>query len=259
MATTKRAMLLDRAARPRALAREFSAHNTVNTAPRRIALAVATAFMPWFVPLTGDVHAEPPPNTVPTLTLTGGSGKVHDPQGAFLQTDVYSARATFSGTIQLGSNAHWNISQPGPGAVTYFKDTSGVTSEIWGRITANGQLFFGNSAGFLFARTATINVGSLVATTLSLNETEFLDPKKNAFSLVNSGASGQIINQGQIVTTNGYTALIGPQVRNDGVIIARTGSVSLVAADRVSLDLIGDGLISISVDQAALNASVINT
>ena len=40
---------------------------------------------------------------------------------------------------------------------------------------------------------------------------------------------------------------------------AQPGKVALAAGDRVSLDLIGDGLISVSVDQAALNASAINT
>lgn len=48
-------------------------------------------------------------------------------------------------------------------------------------------------------------------------------------------------------------------MRNDGIIVARLGSVALAAGDRVSLDLVGDGLINISVDQAALNASVVNT
>jgi hypothetical protein len=34
--------------------------------------------------------------------------------------------------------------------------------------------------------------------------------------------------------------------------------VALTAADRVTLDMVGDGLISINVEQAALNASVVN-
>ena len=68
-----------------------------------------------------------------------------------------------------------------------------------------------------------------------------------------------MVNQGTIITADGYTALIGPQVRNDGMIIARAGSVALAAADRVFVDLIGDGLISLNVYQAALNASIVNT
>src|SRR5207237_8087014 len=53
--------------------------------------------------------------------------------------------------------------------------------------------------------------------------------------------------------------LAGAPVRNDGVIVARAGTAALAAGDRVSLDMVGNGLIKVSVDQAALNASAINT
>src|SRR5213075_2674968 len=54
-------------------------------------------------------------------------------------------------------------------------------------------------------------------------------------------------------------SLAGPQVRNDGIIIAHAGTVALAAGDRVSLDMVGDGLIKVSVDKAAVNASAINS
>src|SRR5262249_27847525 len=41
--------------------------------------------------------------------------------------------------------------------------------------------------------------------------------------------------------------------------IARTGSVTLAAGDRVTLDMVGDRLISVSVDQAAMNALALNS
>src|SRR5438874_2224167 len=40
--------------------------------------------------------------------------------------------------------------------------------------------------------------------------------------------------------------------------MANAGTVALAAGDRVSLDMIGDGLIRVNVDQAALNASAVN-
>jgi len=48
-------------------------------------------------------------------------------------------------------------------------------------------------------------------------------------------------------------------VRNEGTIVANLGTVALAAGDRVTLDMVGDGLINVSVDQAALNASAVNT
>ncbi|HET8699294.1 MAG TPA: filamentous hemagglutinin N-terminal domain-containing protein, partial [Gammaproteobacteria bacterium] len=240
---------------------ETRAREAVNIYPRAVALAVTTAFMPWFVPFTAHAQAQPPaPNTTPTLQLTSpaGSGYVHPAQGAYLQVDQYANRASYAGTIQLGSAAHMNVVQPNSGAVALFKDTSGQTSQIWGRVTANGHLFFTNSAGVLFGRTASVEVGSLLATTLPINEQDFLD-NKNQIRLGSASGSGKVENYGRIVTVNGYTALVAPQVINDGLILAHAGTVALTAADRVSLDLIGDGLISINVDQAAMNASIVNS
>jgi hypothetical protein len=48
-------------------------------------------------------------------------------------------------------------------------------------------------------------------------------------------------------------------VRNDGVIVARLGTVALAAADRVTLNMVEGSLIGVSVEQAALNASIVNS
>ena len=263
MATRKRHQAQNsKAARVRAAAAHKipSVRKAANTHPRAVALAVTTAFVPWFVPFT--VYAQAPaPNTTPTLELTSkpDTGYVHPAQGSYLQIDQYKDRASFAGTVQLGSASHMNVTQPNSAAVALFVDTSGQTSQIWGRVTANGQLFFTNSAGVLFGRTASVSAAGIVATTLSVNEKDFLDEKNPHIRLENLGATGKVENYGKLVTANGYTGLIGPQVINDGVIIAQRGTVTLAAADRVSLDLIGDGLISINVEQAAMNASVLNS
>ena len=53
-------------------------------------------------------------------------------------------------------------------------------------------------------------------------------------------------------------ALLGPQVSNNGVIAARLGSVAIAAGDKITLDMVGDGLIKVTVDEAALNAAALN-
>ncbi len=174
-----------------------------------------------------------------------------------MQIDQSTQRAILNWqSFSIGSSAWVNFSQPGASAVALNRVVGNDPSQIFGRLTANGQVFLVNNAGVLFAPGASVNVNALFATSLSINDQDFLAGRYQFF---NPGNAGSVINQGHIVTANGYTALVGPQVRNDGVIIARTGSIVLAAADRVSLDMVGDGLISISVDQATLNASVINT
>ncbi len=70
--------------------------------------------------------------------------------------------------------------------------------------------------------------------------------------------AGSVTNARTITTPSGYAALLGPQVSNTGVINARMGTAALAAGDKVSLDMVGDGLISVKVDLAAVNALAIN-
>ena len=70
--------------------------------------------------------------------------------------------------------------------------------------------------------------------------------------------AGSVTNARTITTPSGYAALLGPQVSNTGVINARMGTAALAAGDKVSLDMVGDGLISVKVDLAAVNALGIN-
>src|SRR6185436_19794007 len=127
--------------------------------------------------------------------------------------------------------------------------------EFYGRLSANGQVFLSSPTGVYFAPGASIDVGGLVATTLSMKQADF-DAGRNIWS--NVGATGSVINNGSISAPNGYVALLGPQVANNGVIAARMGTVALAAGDKITLDMVGDGLIKVTVDEAALNAAAMN-
>jgi filamentous hemagglutinin family protein len=229
--------------------------NTLANMPRQsVALAVALALASF---CGQAVHAQTSAASLPTggqvtagtATLTYSPNKLQIDQSsnkAILQWDNFS----------IGSNAWVNFNQPSSSAVALNRVTGTNPSEIFGRMTANGQVFLTNPSGVLFAPGASVDVGGLFATTLSIANQDFLDGRYNFY---NAGGAGSVVNQGNIVSTNGYAALAGPQVRNDGVIVARMGTVALAAGDRVSLDMVGDGLVKVNVDQATLNASVINT
>src|SRR5205809_6171706 len=75
------------------------------------------------------------------------------------------------------------------------------------------------------------------------------------------GSAGEVRNDGHIniLSLGDYAALAGRQVMNNGsIIVASLGSVTLAAGDRVTLDMVGDGLVKVSVDAAALNALALN-
>ena len=227
--------------------------NTSSLARRgpELALAVAAAFAPLMA------YAQTTANTLPAGgQVTGGSATIST-SGSNMQIDQSTDKAILNWqSFSIGSAASVNFNQPNASSVALNRVVGNNASEIFGRLTANGQVFLVNNSGVLFAPSASVDVGSLFATTLSINDQDFLAGR---YQFYNPGNSGSVVNQGTIITANGYTALAGPQVRNDGLILARAGTVALAAGDRVSLDMIGDGLIRVNVDQAALDASAVNT
>ena len=108
----------------------------------------------------------------------------------------------------------------------------------------------------LFGSSAAVNVGGLVASAGDITDNDFLDGR---LQFDGKGAAGAVINQGTIRAADGGTvALLGAQVRNEGSVIAKMGSVVLGGGEKITLDYDGDGLINLQVDEAALDASVLN-
>ncbi len=160
-------------------------------------------------------------------------------------------------TFNIGSAAGVTFVQPNSSSAALNLISDQNPSQILGSLTANGKVFLLNPNGIIFGSTARIDVGGLVASSLSLSNADFLAGRYN---FVNSGGAGAIVNQGSITAApQGVVALIAPQVTNQGTITAPGGTVALAAGNRVSLDFVGDGLINVSVDEAALNAAVQNS
>lgn len=125
-------------------------------------------------------------------------------------------------------------------------------SAILGSLSANGRVFLVNPNGVLFGKGASINVGGLVASTLNISDSAFMAGRYRFAG--NSNAT--VRNEGHITTTGegGSVVLLGAQVANDGSISARRGSVALAAGSGMTLDVAGDGLLNVTVDQGAVRA-----
>ncbi|WP_096669592.1 two-partner secretion domain-containing protein [Polaromonas sp. AET17H-212] len=145
--------------------------------------------------------------------------------------------------------------QPGSTSVALNRVLGTDPSSIMGNLSANGRVFLLNPNGVLFGSGASVNVGGLVASTMSLSDAKFM---AGDYSFTDAG-SGSVVNQGNITAADGgYVALMGKTVSNQGVISARLGSVALAAGNAVTMDVAGDGLLNISVAQGAVNALVEN-
>ncbi|MBI3386843.1 MAG: filamentous hemagglutinin N-terminal domain-containing protein, partial [Deltaproteobacteria bacterium] len=160
------------------------------------------------------------------------------------------------GGFGIAGNESVVFQQPSASSVVLNRVIGASPSDIFGRLTANGQIFLVNPNGIFFARGAQVETGGLVASTLGISNESFMSGR---YTFQKDGAAGSVVNAGTITTLSGYAALIGPQVANSGVINARLGTAALAAGDRVTLDMVGDGLINVHVDQAAVNASALNS
>lgn len=153
----------------------------------------------------------------------------------------------------IGAGESVQFLQPGANAVALNRVLGNNASAIYGSLSANGQVFLTNPNGILFGATAQVDVGGLVASTLAIRNEDFL-----AGHYVFSGDDGGgITNQGRLQAADGgVIALLAPEVRNDGVIVAKAGGIALGAGTRIRLEL-ADGL-RMEVEESALEAVIEN-
>ena len=158
-------------------------------------------------------------------------------------------------TFNVGANESVRFNQPSAAAMTVNRVTSNDPSQILGQISAPGSVFLINPSGIIFGRSAVVDVGNLVATTLTASTADLLNGR-NVFSVA-PGGSGSVRNEGLIsASPGGSVSLIGPRVVNTGTIATPGGTTGLVAGERVSVDFEGDGLVRYQVDAGAAQALV---
>ena len=106
-----------------------------------------------------------------------------------------------------------------------------------------------NQNGIVFGNNARIDVGALIATTHDIANQDFLAGRLN-FNIAGR-PDAAITNLGNITAADrGLVALVAPSVRNDGVIVARLGKIALAAGGGFTVDMYGDDLIQLIVDEA---------
>ncbi|WP_431288185.1 YDG domain-containing protein [Roseateles chitinivorans] len=219
---------------------------TGGTVRRAIAAAIAAAAAGSFAGPAAALDA----GALPTGgQITAGNASLTQ-QGSQLRIDQTSNKLILNwNSFDIGSNASVRFNQTGADAVALNRVTGGAPSQIFGDLSANGQVWLVNNSGVVFGKGATVNVGGLVASTLNVSDADFLGGRARF-----SGTStAQVRNDGSI-RADGVVALLGASVVNTGTISA--GQVAMAAGQQVALDFNGDGLLQVRVDQAALDAEL---
>lgn len=153
-------------------------------------------------------------------------------------------------SFDVGRNESVHFAQPGVSSSTLNRVHAGRESTIAGRIIAPGQVIIQNSNGVVFTETARIDVGSLVATSVGISARNFTEGKL-VFDQPGHPRA-RVRNEGQIsVAEKGLAAFVAPGVANAGVIAAKAGTVVMAAGQAATIDLYGDGLVSVVVTDPA--------
>ena len=196
-------------------------------------------------------------------------GQIQSGQGAIAQNGKTMTVTQNSGKMAVDWT-QFNIvrdeavkfAQPGRDAVALNRITGGQKSVIDGALSANGNLLLVNPNGVVFSKTATVDVGSLVASTAQLNDPfmkSFAGSTANLNLTIGERNTSAILNEGTITAQGGLVALHAAQVENTGTISNPGGTVALAAAKQLTLSPDSDGKLNYAVDGELAQAKALNS
>ena len=212
----------------------------------RLKILVVSLMMAYGV----DAHAQP----LGGIVSAGSASITSTPSNMTINQTTQNAAINWQ-SFNISHGEAVNFVQPNTSSVALNRVLGTDSSSIMGSLSANGKVFLVNPNGILFGKSASVNVGGLVASTLNITDADFMN---NKYKFSGTGTHS-VVNQGAITATDGgYVALLGANVSNQGIIAAKLGTVALAAGHAITLDVAGDKLLNVVVDQSAVNALVEN-
>jgi filamentous hemagglutinin family protein len=199
---------------------------------------------------------------VPSLALglpakgnvVGGKAKITQVDGKTLRIDQSTHKAIINWKgFNIDVNELVKVNQPNAKSMILNRVTGADPSSILGKLVANGRVFLVNPNGVVFGSNSVVDVGGLLATTLNIKDADFMAGKFK-FAQEPGKERSYVLNQGQIrVSDDGFVFLVAPGVRNDGLILAKLGKVVMGAGEKLTVDFMGDGLITFAVEGKVLD------
>jgi filamentous hemagglutinin family protein len=185
--------------------------------------------------------------------VTAGAGRITQ-AGNTTTIDQTSQTLSLSWqSFNISSQETVTFEQPSAGSLAINRINSATGSVILGHIDANGQVWLINPNGVLFGKSAQVNVGGLVVSTLDLVGSP------GSTANFHGDGHGSVVNQGTITAASGgYVAFLGHQVLNEGTISAQLGTVALGAGSAQTLTFSNHTLLHLQVTESTLNDLVAN-
>lgn len=183
--------------------------------------------------------------------VVAGSADIVDTSDVRMDINQHSDKAVLNwDSFGSATNEHINFNQPSASSAALNRVVGTDPSQLLGKLTANGQVMLVNPNGVFFGHEATVDVAGLVATTSDIRTEDFMAGNYN-FNITSDNPNASVINNGEINITaaeSGIAAFVSPFVRNNGIINARLGKVTLAGTDKFTLDLYGDELIQFALE-----------
>ena len=198
-----------------------------------------------------SLWAEPEPKEV-----KAGRADFSSPHAGHLRVETSDKAIINYHKFNILENESVAFVQPSSKSCVLNRVVGNDPSKILGKLQANGRFFLINPQGIYFGKNATVNTGSLIASTLNILDEDFLQ-EKYCFFQESGSQNASITNEGSIFA-EGSIALFSPLINNKGSLIAHADKVVLASAEKVVLDFTGDGLIRFSVEGDLKNALIEN-
>ena len=172
--------------------------------------------------------------------VVSGKGAIHQ-AGTHTQVDQHTRDMVVDWrSFNLGQKESVHFEQANSNYSVLNRIHDSTASQIWGQVTARGQVWLLNPNGVFFNKTARVNVGGLVAAGLWMSRDDFMSGR---YVLDNSRGAGNVVNEGELNASSGSIGLFGLNVVNNGRIRAKKSKVVLASGAQAMLDFTGDGLL----------------
>lgn len=212
-----------------------------NAVIRPLALAVALSFV-------GGASA------VGTGTVVSGSGNIiKNGNQVNVQQNTDKMIVNWN-NMNVGKNENLNFKQPNANAAVLNKINSIDPTVIAGALNANGKVFIVNPNGVLISKGSSINVGSLIASSLDISNKDFINGNIN----LKGTGKGKVVNEGNINAADAVAMLGAGEVTNNGTIRTQSGGAALASGSDITLYFPEMGKMSVKVNKGSLNALINN-
>lgn len=186
-------------------------------------------------------------------TIVSGSGSISKSGNTTTVKQINDKMIVNWNNMNVGKSETLNFNQS-TGSAVLNKISSTNPTLIQGALNASGKVFIVNPNGVLISKGATVNVGSLVASSLNITNDDF----NHDLVRFNGNGNGRVINSGKITAQEAVMLLGGTNVINNGTISSKTGEIGLAAGHEIILSFPASQKMTVKVNEGSLKALVRN-